>query len=78
MSHSEVTRVGIRGAPFGDRHECVENESQRASAGRGVRAGEARGELTLTRAAELMGLGYRLALRSDARYQQLGDRRVVH
>ncbi len=37
-----------------------------------------RRELTLTRAAELIGLGYRQALRSYARYQQLGDRGVVH
>lgn len=38
----------------------------------------ARRELTLTRAAELIGLGYRQALRSYARYQQLGDRGLVH
>ena len=38
----------------------------------------ARGELTLTRTSELIGLGYRQALRSYARYQQLGDRGVVH
>ena len=38
----------------------------------------ARGELTLTKAAELIGLGYRQALRSYARYQQLGDQGVVH
>ena len=38
----------------------------------------ARGELTLTRAAEWIGLGYRQALRSYDRYQQLGDRGVVH
>ena len=43
-----------------------------------VLARVARGELTLTRAAELIGLGYRQALRSYARYQQLGDRGVVH
>ena len=43
-----------------------------------VYARVARGELTLTRAAELMGLGYRQALWTYARYQQLGDRGLVH
>lgn len=38
----------------------------------------ARGDLMLTRAAELIGLGYRQALRSYARYQEQGDRGLMH